>query len=207
MGLAEWVVMVVERFGLGGIALLVALESIVPPIPSEVVLPMAGFAVARGSFTFLSVVFAATLGSVTGALALYALGRRVGERRARAWVARHGRWLLVDEEDIDRAEAWFARRGHWAVLVGRLAPGVRSLVSLPAGFVRMPLARFTAYTAVGSLAWNAALVGLGVWLGAQWHVVGPYVDSAGWVVWILVAVLVGIFVVRRRGRTIAHSSE
>lgn len=200
VGLADWVVSVVERFGYVGVALLVAAESIVPPIPSEVILPMAGFAVTRGSLVYLGVVTAATIGSLVGALALYEVGRRVGPARVRALVEHRGRWLGMSGEDADRAEAWFRTRGEWAVLLGRLAPGVRSYVSLPAGSSRMPLGRFLALTAVGSAAWNAALVAAGVALGSQWHLVEPYVDAAGWVVWVALGLALLAFVVRRRVR-------
>lgn len=198
MDLAGWVVAIVTRFGLPGVAALVALENLVPPIPSEIVLPMAGFAVTRGAFPFWGVVFAATAGSLAGALATYALGRRVGERRVRAWMDRHGKWLLLGAQDVEKASAWFERHGAWAVLVGRVAPGVRSYVSFPAGFARMPLARFTALTLVGSAAWNVALVGIGAQLGARWHLVEPYVDAAGWVVWLALGALLLGLVVRRR---------
>lgn len=197
MDLAGWVVGVVERFGLAGVAFLVALENLVPPVPSEVVLPMAGFAVARGSFSFPAVVLAATVGSVAGALILYGIARRVGEPRARDWVSRHGNWLMLDGDDVDHAQTWFDRHGHWAVLFGRLAPGVRSIVSLPAGFAHMSIARFTLFTTLGSLAWNAALIGLGLWLGAQWEIVSRYVDAAGWVIWLLLAAGATLFLARR----------
>lgn len=202
MDLAGWVVATVARLGLLGVAALVALENLVPPIPSEVVLPMAGFAVTTGAFSFWGVVVAATLGSLAGALAIYALGRRVGEERVRAWMDRHGKWLLLDARDVDKASAWFARHGRWAVLLGRLAPGVRSYVSFPAGFARMPLARFGALTLVGSAAWNVALVWVGMQLGASWQRVEPYLDAAGWAVWIAIGALLAAVIARRwRRRT------
>lgn len=192
-----WFVAVVERFGYAGVALLVALENLAPPIPSEVVLPMAGFAVSRGTLTFLGTVLAATVGSVTGALAIYGLGRRVGERRVRGWFDRHGRWLLLSGRDVDRAQGWFDRHGAWAVLLGRLVPGVRSYVSFPAGFARMGLPRFLALTTLGSALWNALLVGLGVQLGARWHLVSGYVDAGGWAVWILIGLALALLAARR----------
>lgn len=196
----SWIVAVVERFGYAGVALLIALENLVPPIPSEVVLPMAGFAVSRGTLTFTGAVAAATAGSVGGALAIYGLGRRVGARRVGEWMDRHGRWLFLSGSDVDRAQDWFDRHGAWAVLLGRLVPGIRSYVSFPAGFARMGLARFVAYTAIGSAAWNALLVGLGLQLGARWHAVSGVVDKGGWIVWTLIAVAFVWLAVRRRGR-------
>ncbi|HET6404980.1 MAG TPA: DedA family protein [Candidatus Thermoplasmatota archaeon] len=200
MSLADWVVRVVERFGYAGVALLVAAENLLPPIPSEVVLPMAGFAVSRGTLTFAGVILAATVGSVGGAAVIYAVGRRVGPARVRAWMERRGRRLGVDGRDADRAQAWFDRHGAWTVLLGRLAPGVRSYVSLPAGFAHMPWPRFLLLTALGSAIWNLLLVSAGVALGAQWHRVEPYVEAGGWVVWTLLGLALLAFVVRRRRR-------
>lgn len=192
-----WVTAVVERFGYAGLAFLVALENLVPPIPSEVVLPLAGFAASRGTLTYFGAVLAATTGSVVGALAIYEMGRRVGSRRVRGWMERHGRWLLLEGEDVDRAQVWFDRHGASAVLFGRLVPGVRSYVSFPAGFSTMPLWRFVLYTALGSAVWNGVLVGLGLLLGAQWHVVSGYVGSASRVVWLVLGLLVAGFALHR----------
>lgn len=195
--LGGWVIAVVERFGYAGLAFLVALENLVPPIPSEVVLPLAGFAASRGTLTFAGAVGAATVGSVAGALAIYGLGQRVGARRVRAWLERHGRWLLLDGGDVDRAQEWFDRHGASAVLFGRLVPGVRSYVSFPAGFSRMPVWRFALYTALGSAAWNGVLVGLGLLLGSQWRLVSGYVGAGSRVVWVLLAVAFVVFALRR----------
>lgn len=199
-GLAGWVLSVIEALGYGGIALLVALETFVPPIPSEVVLPASGFLVSRGALTFTGVLAAATLGSLAGSLALYEMGRRLGPARVERWVARRGRWVGLDPEDLDRAQAWFARHGHWAVLGGRLVPALRSLVSLPAGLARMPVGRFLLLTGLGSLAWNALLLAAGWRLGESWSAIGPYYEKAEWTVWGLVAAWVAWRVVRRRRR-------
>lgn len=199
-GLAGWVLAVVDRLGYAGIALLVALETFVPPIPSEIVLPASGFLVSRGAMTFAGVLAAATAGSVAGALALYEVGRRMGPARVARWVARRGRWVGVAQDDLDRAQSWFRRRGDWAVLAGRLVPGVRSLVSLPAGLAPMPLGRFLVMTTLGSLAWNALLVGLGWQLGARWDRVEPFVDGAGWAAWTALALLAAWWIARRRRR-------
>ena len=164
---------VVDRAGYAGLAALMALENVFPPIPSEAILPLAGAQVAQGAFTYASVLTAATAGSLAGALVLYTAGRAGG----RPLVLRHGRLLRISPAQLDRAEAWFDRHGAWVVLLGRLVPGLRSLVSVPAGMARMPLGRFLALTALGSLLWNALLVGAGSALGANWeqvgHVVGP----------------------------------
>ena len=155
-----------DAIGEVGIALLVLVEHVVPPIPSEVVLPFAGALVSDGRFSFAGVVLAATIGSVAGGVVLYELGRGVGRERLLGLATRVP---LVTGEDVDRAERWFDRHGRTAVLTGRLVPGVRSLVSLPAGAARMPRGLYVGLTAVGSLVWNALLVGLGVQLGDRWE--------------------------------------
>jgi membrane protein DedA with SNARE-associated domain len=167
-GLVEFVTEVVERLGYVGLLLMVALENVFPPIPSEVILPLAGFNVFEGDFSFPLVMLFATLGSVIGALALYAIGAWFGEARLRAIVRVHGGKLFLKEADIDNAEAWFRRYGPLAVFLCRMVPIVRSLISIPAGLDRMALGRFVLLSAAGSFLWNAALVGAGWALGTQW---------------------------------------
>ena len=196
-GLSGLVVGIVQRLGAVGAGLLTLLETVFPPIPSEVVLPLAGYLAGRGDLDFVAVLVAATVGSVLGALLLYLAGLRLGRDRATALLCH---LPLVDERDVLRAEQWFDRHGQTAVLAGRLVPGVRSLVSLPAGAGRMPLGRFTVLTALGSLVWNTLLVGAGALLGRQWQVVERYADVLNYVVTGAVVLLVGWFVVRRLRR-------
>jgi membrane protein DedA with SNARE-associated domain len=132
-------------------------ENVFPPIPSELIMPLAGFVAAKGQLNPVLVVLAGTLGSLLGALPWYYAGRWLGEARVCAFAARHGRWLTLGEKEIGQAIRWFERHGRIAVLVGRLVPTVRTLISLPAGMARMPLLPFLAYSAVGTLAWTAAL--------------------------------------------------
>jgi len=193
-GLSGIVVDVVERLGAVGAGLLTLVETVFPPIPSEVVLPLAGYLAGRGDLDFAAVLVAATVGSVLGALLLYAAGARLGSERATALLCR---LPLVEERDVVRAERWFDDHGRTAVLFGRLVPGVRSLVSLPAGAQRMPLGSFTALTTLGSLTWNTLLVGAGALLGRQWEVVEQYADILNHAVTGVVVVLVAWFVVRR----------
>lgn len=199
-GLAGWVLDVIASIGAVGVALLVLLESVFPPVPSEVVLPLAGFLAGEGRLSFPAVVFAATVGSVAGALLLYWAGAALGLDRLRR--AADG-MPLTDAHDIDRAQGWFVRYGGIAVLVGRLVPGIRSLVSIPAGVTRMPLPRFVAYTTVGSGAYNLILVLLGHQLGARWTSIGEYSEPVNYTIYALIAVGLGLAVlrrVRRRGR-------
>jgi membrane protein DedA with SNARE-associated domain len=179
-----WVLGLIERLGALGVGIAVALENIFPPLPSELFLPLAGFAASQGRISVVSAIAAATVGSVVGALALYAIGAVVG--RDRLW-AIADRMPLVDVADLDKAEAWFARHGDKAVLIGRCVPIVRSLISVPAGLERMPVARFAALTAIGSLVWNTLFVSAGYALGTQWHKVEQYAGIGSKVV--LVALL------------------
>jgi membrane protein DedA with SNARE-associated domain len=183
-GLSGFVADVIRRMGEVGVGVLAAIETIFPPIPSEIVLPFAGYLAQRGHLSLPWVLVAATLGALVGALALYGFAAKVGHERASALLARIP---LVDREDVDRASDWFARHGRSAVFVGRLVPGVRSLVSLPAGAQRMPLARFIVYTTAGSLVWNTLLVGAGYALGTQWEETAAYAD---WLDRVLIGALV-----------------
>lgn len=200
-GLAGWVVDVVDALGGPGVALLVFLENLFPPIPSEVVLPLAGFAAAQGSFSVVEAVLWSTAGSVSGALVLYGIGAALGTRRLAAIA---DRVPLMDGDDVHRADAWFTRRGPLAIFFGRLVPGIRSLISIPAGVTRMPILLFTVLTTAGSALWNVLLIGAGYLLGSQWTRVETYVGPVGTVVLALIVALMVWFLVRRamarRGR-------
>lgn len=168
-GLVDWVTRIVETVGYGGVAFLVALENLFPPIPSEVVLPLAGFVAGRGDASLPGMILAATIGSMVGAVVLYGVAAGVGPLRLRRFVVRFGRWFGLDETDLDRSEAWFDDHAARAVLIGRCVPLIRSLVSIPAGFRRMQLAPFLLFTLIGSVVWNTALVGGGYLLGERWE--------------------------------------
>jgi membrane protein DedA with SNARE-associated domain len=182
--LAEWVISVIERLGYAGLTVLVALENIFPPIPSELILPLAGFLTGQHRFSFLAVLIATTLGSLLGALLLYGIGMAVGQLRVRRLFERYGHWALLTPDDLSRSEAWFDRYGAVAVFIGRLIPVVRSLVSIPAGYRRMPLGQFLLLTGCGSALWNGALISLGWALGENWHLIEQYV---GWLQYLVIA--------------------
>jgi membrane protein DedA with SNARE-associated domain len=198
--LVSWVLSVIERGGYVGVASLTLLEVVFPPIPSELILPFAGFLVARGQFAFVGVVGAATLGSVIGALLLYGVGYWLGEARVRALVRDHGRWAALRESDIEHALEWFDRHGGKAVLLGRLVPALRSLISIPAGVNRMPLGWFILYTGLGSVLWNTVLVGVGWALGDQWERITPYLDVLEWAALVALAAGLVYFVWRRKNK-------
>ena len=204
--IVQWVLDLMDRIGGPGIALGIFLENVFPPIPSEVILPLAGFTAAQGRYTLVEAVLWATLGSVTGALLLYALGAALGLDRLK--VIAH-RMPLVDVSDIDKADGWFTRHGPKAVFFGRFIPGVRSLISIPAGIDRMRLTSFLGYTTVGSLLWNSLFVWLGYQLGDRYDLVEQYMDPISKVVYaLLVLAVVGVVVwLVRRSRQRGHDPD
>ena len=170
-----------------------------PPIPSELILPASGYAAARGGLTLWGVIVAATVGSVLGALPLYYLGYWVGQERLVAWFDRHGKWLTVSGQDIERSVAWFERHGYKAVLLARVVPGVRSLISIPAGISNMNLPLFLLYSALGSSVWTFVLAYLGFKLGENYEQVEKFMGPISkYVVLALVTALVGWMVWRSR---------
>jgi membrane protein DedA with SNARE-associated domain len=171
-----------------GVGVLTLIETVFPPIPSEVILPLAGLLSQQGELNFVLVFVAATLGAYLGAVVLYVLGKRVGEERV---IRALSRLPLVDRHDFERAADWFSKHGASAIFFGRLIPGVRSLISLPAGAQRMPLVTFSLFTIAGSALWNGALIGLGMALGTQYTLVDQYshyLDIA------IIAVVIGLIV-------------
>ncbi len=182
--IVEWVLDLMDRIGGPGIALGIALENLFPPIPSEIILPLAGFTASQGRYSPVEAVLWATLGSVVGAFALYALGAALGLHRLRLIAQK---MPLVDVSDIDKSDAWFTKHGGKAVFFGRFIPGIRSLISIPAGIDRMPLPFFLGLTTAGSLLWNSLFVWLGYRLGSHYHVVEQYMDPISKAVYALIA--------------------
>src|ERR671916_1206814 len=179
-------------------------KTLSPPIPSELILPLAGFLTGQNRFSFPLVLVATTLGSLLGALLHYGIGMVAGQRGVRRLFERYGRFALLTPDDLSRAESWFDRYGPVAVFIGRLVPVVRSLVSIPAGFRRMPLAQFLLLTGFGSALWNGALVSLGWALGENWRQIEEYVGWLQYLVIAAVAFLVLRFVWQRRGRMMGN---
>jgi membrane protein DedA with SNARE-associated domain len=197
----EWVENTVQSFGYAGIVLLMFLENIFPPIPSEIIMPFAGSTAHRGLLSFWGVVLAGTTGTVLGALPWYFLGRAIGPERLKNLVRAHGRWLRIKVADVDRAQHWFDRWGAAAVFVGRLVPGIRTLISIPAGFAQMPLIPFLAWTSLGSFGWTLFLAGCGWFLRDQYPVIEPYVSTIGMLAIAVVVVWFIAWVLNRRRKS------
>lgn len=187
------IVDIVSQSGYLGIFLLMLAENVFPPIPSELIMPLAGFVSARGDLNIALVILAGTAGSVVGALPWYYAGALFGKERIKRIAGKHGRWLTVSPGDIDVASDWFARHGAAAVFFGRLVPAIRTLISVPAGIVNMPMLPFLAYSTIGSLIWTALLAITGYLLQSQYELVEQYVDPVSKGVVILV---VAIYVYR-----------
>ena len=200
----DWATDFIDAIGLVGVALLVALENIFPPIPSELVLLLTGFNVSQSRFGYVGAVVFATIGSVAGAWVLYAVGRVLNEDRFERLLAWAGKFLGFKRKDIDKGFDWFERHGGAVVFFGRLVPIVRSVVSVPAGADKMPLVRFSLLTAAGSLVWNAIWVAIGWGLGDQWEKAGVWGDRLQYATIAAGAVVLVWLVVRtRRNRAAA----
>lgn len=192
--IADWSVKVMEQLGGVGAALLIALESIFPPLPSEIILPLAGFTSSQGNMNLLAAIVWTTIGSLVGAVVLYQLGAWLGRDRIRHYTHK---LPLVKVKDIDKAESWFTRHENQAVFFGRMIPVVRSLISIPAGVEKMPMKIFLVYTAAGSLIWNTALITAGYILGEQWHLVETYVGVLQYIVIAAVLIFIAHFMFTR----------
>ena len=172
------IIAVLSALGSFGVFLLMLAENVFPPIPSEVILPLAGYAAVEGDLSLLATIVAGTLGSATGAVLWFFVGRWIGIDRLKGFASRHGRWLTLTPVDVDHASRWFDRHGHWAVLFGRMVPGVRTLISVPAGVSGMPLGPFLLSTLAGSAIWTVILVLAGYELGERYNQVASVIEPA-----------------------------
>lgn len=189
----SWVTSTIESLGYAGVIVLMFLENLFPPIPSELVMPLAGYTSAQGGLSLVGVIVAGTLGSVLGALFWYYVARWLGEHRLRSWTRRYGRWITLGPRDVDQADRWFDRHGGWVVFFGRLVPTVRTLVAIPAGLFGMNIWHYLILTTAGSAIWTGGLAIVGWWLGSRWASVGAYIDPVAYAV---VASIVILYIYR-----------
>lgn len=185
----NWITSFMEQFGYVGIALIIALENVFPPIPSEIVLPFGGFMTTNSSLTIIGVIIAATIGSVLGAVILYGVGRLLDVERLEKIIDRWGHILRIKKEDVHRADAWFDKYGYWTVLFCRMIPLVRSLISIPAGMSNMKFGLFLLFTTIGTVIWNSILVIIGAMLGDNWHRITEFMDIYSSVAYVIIAVV------------------
>ncbi len=179
--MADWVIRLIDGTGYAGVFALMLLETIFPPVPSEVIMPVAGLRAANGPMTLGGVIASGTAGAMTGNLFWYLVARAIGAGRLKRFLDRHGRWLALDWYDVEKLERLFGRFGPWVVLLGRMLPTARTMISVPAGFLRMHLARFFIWSAIGTAVWSGVLAlagyALGLQFGAVEEIIGP-VSSA-----------------------------
>ena len=194
----ESIINTINSFGYIGIAFLMALENVFPPIPSELIMPLAGFTASQGKLEFFPVVIAGTIGSVLGASPWYFLGRYWGLKRTKKIADKYGKWLTVSGEDVEKAKLWFDRRGYIATGVGRLVPGIRTYISIPAGISKMPLLPFLIYSTIGSFIWVALLTYGGYILGENYEKVSVYLKPVTIIVSILLLAFSIYWIIKRR---------
>ena len=194
----DWIVHIIDQLGYAGLALMMFLENIFPPIPSEVIMPLGGFVASQGKLSLPLVILAGTIGSVVGQLPLYYLGHFLGKARLMRLADKYGKWLTVSGADIDHASRWFNRRGSRAVLIGRLVPGVRSLISIPAGICGMNLPKFLMLSALGMGVWAGALALAGQLLGQNYEKVEKYMGPASKIILGVIAVALIVWVWKRK---------
>jgi membrane protein DedA with SNARE-associated domain len=193
--MTEWITSTIYSLGYVGIGFLMFLENLFPPIPSELIMPLAGFVVQQGKMDFTLVVLAGVIGTVLGALPWFYAGRLLGEERLKKLCDRYGKWLGISGEDISKSKNWFDRYGNKAVLLCRLVPGVRTLISIPAGIGNMNIIPFLIYSTIGTTLWVLLLTYAGFALGQNYKVVETYIDPISKVVVIVVVVAFAGFVI------------
>jgi membrane protein DedA with SNARE-associated domain len=188
---------VIQTMGYPGIAFLMFIENLFPPIPSEVVMPFAGFLVNKGEMSFAGIMVAGTIGALLGACAIYYIGIKLDEDRLRRWVNRNGKYLLMSEDELDSTLETFDDNGKKMVLFGRLIPTIRSLISLPAGLKKMNIAIFLLFTLIGTTSWNLLLAGGGVYLGQNWEQILGWVDTYSYIIYAILGGLLIFYVVKK----------
>ena len=199
--MAAWVIDLMSSLGYWGIGLLMFLENLFPPIPSELIMPLAGFTVAQGKMNFGVAVFAGTVGTMAGTYAWYYLGRLANYQRLQTWTERYGKWIRVTAKDLDRVNDWFNQHGSKAVFFGRMVPGIRTLISLPAGMNNMPFATFTIYSTIGTLIWTLGLTTAGFLLGENYASIEDYIAPVSKVVLFGLLGLLGYVVFKKMRST------
>ncbi len=195
--LLDWITQVVTSFGYWGIAFMMFLENLIPPIPSELIMPLAGFAASQGQLDLWIAIAAGSIGSVLGALLWYYIGLVLGLERLQSLLDRYGRWVGLAAKDLDNAQRWFVKRGPWTVGLCRMIPGIRTYVSIPAGITQMPLGSFLLYSTVGTALWTAFLTLSGYFLGSEYERLGRWIAPVATAAIAIVVISALIWIARR----------
>lgn len=191
----DWISTTISGLGYGGILVLMLLETVLPPIPSELIMPLAGFTVTQGKLNFIAVVIAGALGSILGALPWYYLGKTVGATKLRGWLDRYGKWVRLSGADLDRSRQWFSRYGGAVVFFGRLIPGIRTYISIPAGLEVMPLSSFLLFSSLGTVLWVLLLTAIGYGLGDNYQAIAQFLRPISSLVLITLFGSIGLWLV------------
>ena len=194
----EWVLSVMEKLGYLGIAFLMFLDNIFPPIPSEIIMPSAGYTASKGDLSLIGVIIAGSAGSLIAAIILYWIGRKIPEQRLFSFIEHYGKFLRIKVTDLEKALGWFNQHGHKIVFFGRMIPAVRSLISIPAGMSKMPFGKFMTYSALGTIIWTTFLACLGFYLGENQEMMSTILSRIGYVILAIAFIICGIWLYKRK---------
>lgn len=195
--MTDWIISIMEQLGYLGIALLMFLDNVFPPIPSEIIMPSAGFTASKGELILTGVIIAGSLGSLIAAALLYWIGRKIPRNKIFKWIDRFGKYLFIKSEDVEKSLVWFEKHGHRIVFFGRMIPAVRSLISIPAGMSEMPFWKFMTYSALGTIIWTSFLASVGYYFGNNTELMAQIFSQVGYVIIGLVIIFI-IWIVFRR---------
>lgn len=195
--MTDWIISIMEQLGYFGIALLMFLDNVFPPVPSEIIMPSAGFAASQGQLSFIGVIVAGSLGSLIAAAALYWIGRKISHEALFNWVDRYGKYLFIKSGDVKKALDWFEHYGHRVVFFGRMVPAVRSLISIPAGMSRMPFWKFMSYSALGTIIWTTFLAYVGFYFGNNTELMQQIFSRVGYVIIAICIILSSIWLYKK----------
>lgn len=195
LSITSWINEIMQQLGYVGIAFLMFLDTIFPPIPSELIMPSAGFTSSQGDLNIVAVIIAGSCGSILAAVILYWIGRVLNEDRLNNWLKRYGKWIFLKPEDLAKATSWFNQHGKKIVFFGRMIPAVRSIISIPAGIAKMPFGLFLLYSSLGTLIWTSILALLGYYLGQNYQKIIPWISGASNIILVIIigAAIIGIY--------------
>ena len=193
--ITSWINEIMQQLGYVGIAFLMFLDTIFPPIPSELIMPSAGFTASQGDLNIVAVIIAGSCGSILAAVILYWIGRVLNEDRLNNWLKRYGKWIFLKPEDLAKATSWFNQHGKKIVFFGRMIPAVRSIISIPAGIAKMPFGLFLLYSSLGTLIWTSILALLGYYLGQNYQKIIPWISGASNIILVIIigAAIIAIY--------------
>ncbi len=197
---AEWINSVMQELGYIGIALLMFLDNIFPPLPSELIMPAAGFTASQGKLSIIGVIIAGSLGSIIAAVSLYWIGRLLNEERLTTWLDKYGKWLFLKSDDLKKANGWFNQHGRKIVFFGRMIPAVRSIISIPAGMAHMPFGLFLLYSSLGTIIWTSFLALLGYYFGQNYEKIIPLLSMSSNFILIAIIAVAGFALYRHKSR-------